>query len=175
MALHEFKLLLEGLPPDELLDQLMDTAQPDILIHCEPIRRSTEVIFIREAPTMIDAIVAAVHEVEACGLVPCRISGGDSDLVTLGMIADRVGRTREAVRLWETGRTGPGGFPSPVDTDASTRYYRWSQVVPWLREQMGIPLEDPDPILSVANLALQLRALAPRVSRMDAVRELLAA
>ena len=99
----------------------------------------------------------------------------DEDLVTLGEIADRVGRSREAVRLWSLGRTGPGGFPPPVDGGLSTAFYRWSQVAPWIRDRMGLAVTDPEPILAAVNLALQLRVLAPRVSRMDAVRALLAA
>ena len=73
------------------------------------------------------------------------------------------------------GRTGPGGFPAPVDGWLSTAFYRWSQVAPWIRDRMGMPVNDPEPTLAAVNLALQLRAMAPRVSRMDAVRALLAA
>jgi hypothetical protein len=57
----------------------------------------------------------------------------------------------------------------------ATAYYRWSQVAPWLRERMGIDVPDPEPLIAAVNLALQLRAMAPRVSRMDAVRTLIAA
>jgi hypothetical protein len=174
MGPQVFALLLEGLPSIEQIEALF-VQSPDIVVERDPTRQTVEITIIRQAPSLIDAIVSAVREVESVGLVAARIGGHDTDLVTLGGIAERVGRTREAVRLWETGRTGPGGFPAPVDTGASTKYYRWSQVVPWLRERMSLPLADPDPIISAANLALQLRALAPRVSRMDAVRSLLAA
>jgi hypothetical protein len=174
MGLQVFTLLLDGLPSMEQINEVK-VASGTLVIEHDPTRRTVELTFIREERALIDAIVLAVREVEAAGLVASRVGGQDDDLMTLGAIAERVGRTREAVRLWQTGRTGPGGFPAPVDTGASTRYYRWSQVVPWLRERMGMPLPDPDPIVSAANLALQLRALAPRVSRMDAVRSLLAA
>jgi hypothetical protein len=40
---------------------------------------------------------------------------------------------------------------------------------------MGVAVPDPEPVLTAVNLALQLRALAPRVSRMDAIRALIAA
>jgi hypothetical protein len=40
---------------------------------------------------------------------------------------------------------------------------------------MGMPVPDPEPVLAAVNLALQLRAMAPRVSRMDVVRALIAA
>jgi hypothetical protein len=38
-----------------------------------------------------------------------------------------------------------------------------------------MPVPDPEPVLAAVNLALQLRAMAPRVSRMDVVRALIAA
>src|SRR3712207_8505223 len=39
-------------------------------------------------------------------------------------IAERIGRSREAVRLWSIGRTGPGGFPAPAQRYLGTTYYR---------------------------------------------------
>jgi hypothetical protein len=140
----------------------------------EPRRQTLEVSFDREAPTLVDAIVSAIRDLEAIG-VPAAHVRDDDDLVTLADVADRVGRSREAVRLWSIGRTGPGGFPPPVDMGISTAFYRWSQVAPWVRDRMGMQVHDPEPVLAAINLALQLRALAPRVSRMDAVRSLLAA
>jgi hypothetical protein len=129
--------------------------------------------FDRDAPTLIDAIVSAVRDLDAIGVQAASVR--DGDLVTIAMIAERVGRSQEAVRLWVVGRTGAGAFPAPVDSRLGMAYYRWSQVAAWLRERMGIAVADPEPILAAVNLALQLRALAPRVSRMDAIRALIAA
>jgi hypothetical protein len=114
-----------------------------------------------------------VRDLDAIGVQATGVR--QDDLVTLATIADRVGRSHEAVRLWAAGRTGPGTFPPPADSRPGTAYYRWSRVAPWLRERMGIPVADPEPVLTAVNLALQLRALAPRVSRMDAIRALIAA
>ena len=53
-----------------------------------------------------------------------------------------------------------------------TSYYSWAQVSPWLRERMGYDLPDDEPILAATNLALQLRALAPRIRHMQLIRAL---
>jgi hypothetical protein len=165
-----------------LVDQPVDKATLTALVHrCGDVAVTLSadqpgplISFDRPAPSLIDAILSAVRDLDAVGITAARVLD-DDDLVTLAIIAKRVGRSREAVRLWSIGRTGPGGFPAPIDTAISVAYYRWSQVAPWLRERMGMPVPDPEPVLAAVNLALQLRAMAPRVSRMDVVRALIAA
>src|SRR5688572_4336450 len=56
------------------------------------------VSFDREAPSLLDAVTAAIADVEATGLRVVRVD--DSDWVTLADIAARIGRSREIVRLW---------------------------------------------------------------------------
>jgi len=144
----------------------------DIVI--DPRNSGPVVLFSREAETLVDAILSAVRDLDELGL-PAIAVRDDGDLLTLALIADRVGRSREAVRLWSIGRTGPGGFPQPVQRHMGTTYYRWSQVAPWLRDRLGMPIPDNEPVLAAVNLALQLRAMAPQVTGMDAIRALLAA
>src|SRR5262249_50440930 len=146
----------------------------DVTVEQRPGRPGMLVNFDRPAPTLVDAILTAVRDLDAIGIQAARVRD-DFDLVTLAIIGKRVGRSREAVRLWSIGRPGPGGLPSPIGPGISVAYYRWSQVAPWLRERMGMPVPDPEPVVAAVNLALQLRAMAPRVSRMDVVRALIAA
>jgi hypothetical protein len=173
MTLQQFGLVVERPIDDETQLALLERCG-DVAIETDPRRPGSLVRFDRDAPSLIDAIVSAVRDLDAIGLSAVQVHD-DDDLVTLAIIAERVGRSREAVRLWSIGRTGPGGFPAPVDIGISVAYYRWSQVAPWLRERMRMPVPDPEPVLAAVNLALQLRAMAPRVSRMDAVRALIAA
>ena len=119
---------------------------------------------------LYDSIVAAVHRCEAAGWLPMRLR--TDDWVTMSQIGDRVGRSRETVRLWSLGRLGPGGFPPPVNPGAAARFYSWAEVAPWLL-YAGHPVDDSEPVLAAMNLALQLRHLAPRLTRMDAVLECL--
>jgi hypothetical protein len=175
MTIQQFALVVEQKVDKSVRVALMERCG-DIAIDKDPHRDGEGAVirFSRDAPTLIDAVVSAVRDLDAVGLPAVRVFE-DDDIVTLAMIADRVGRSREAVRLWSVGRTGPGGFPGPSVFHIHTAYYRWSEVVPWLRERMGMPVPDSEPVLAAVNLALQLRAMAPRVSRMDAVRALIAA
>jgi len=173
VTLQQFALVVDDWPTTDQRRALFERCK-DITVERDPRRPGAVVTFDRYAPSLVDAILSAVRDVESVGLVATRVRD-DDDLVTLGDVAERVGRSREAVRLWSLGRTGPGGFPAPVDGGLSTAFYRWSQVAPWIRDRMGMPVKDPEPTLAAVNLALQLRAMAPRVSRMDAVRALLAA
>ncbi|MDT4986403.1 MAG: hypothetical protein QOI74_497 [Micromonosporaceae bacterium] len=172
MTLQQFRLVVDQ-PVDQDTATALAQRCDDVTIERLPPRPGALITFDREAPSLVDAILSAVRDLDAVGLPAARVRD-DDDLVTLAIIAERVGRSREAVRLWSVGRTGPGGFPSPVDA-LSVAYYRWSQVAPWLRDRMGMPVPDPEPVLAAVNLALQLRAMAPRLSRMDAVRALIAA
>jgi hypothetical protein len=165
VALQEFVLVVAGAPGDAVLrtyDGLAPAPGPRDGVGAVVVRR--------HAPGLAEAVTAAVHDVESAGLRPVRVAAGD--WVTLADIATRIGRSREIVRLWSVGRQGPGGFPPPLNPGCDTSFYSWAEVVPWLRRRMGYDLPEEEPVLVAMNLALQLRRLAPRVRRMDAVREL---
>jgi hypothetical protein len=86
-----------------------------------------ELGFDREAATAADAIFAAIADVESqTGL---RAVAVDADpLVSVLDIAERTGRTREAVRQAITGRRARP-FPPPVTgVSARHRLWQWSEV-----------------------------------------------
>jgi hypothetical protein len=169
---HEFTLVIDQQIDRPAIKALFAKVK-DACFAKEP-TQGTLVHFARQADSMIDAILMAVRDLDAIGL-PAVAVRNDGDLATLATIAARIGRSREAVRLWSIGRTGPGGFPAPTLNDFGTTFYRWSQVTPWLRDRLGMPIPDNEPVLAAVNLALQLRAMAPQVRGMDAIRALLAA
>lgn len=171
MSIHQFIVAVGSDPTDDQVEALFQ-------LHDEPGAEGNPrtglgwIHFLREAPNLMDAILSAVGDLETIGLRPVGIR--DDDYVTLGDIARRIGRSRESVRLWAIGRVGPGDFPEPVSQDDShTTFYRWIEVVFWLNGRMGFGLLHPDPTLHAANLALQLRALAPVVPRLDDLYDLL--
>lgn len=123
------------------------------------------------ARTMAEAVAAAVRTAERVGLRTLRIDV--QDWVTAGEIARRIGRSRETVRLWAVGRSGPGGFPPPLNPGCETTYYSWSDVRLWLRSRLGLDPPGDDPALVAANLALQLRSLVPRVPEINELIRLL--
>lgn len=89
--------------------------------------------FDREAPSFLDAVLSAIRDVNS--IPEAMVAHVEPDeLVTASEIAERIGRTRESVRLLIEGARGPGGFPVPISgaSDRRTRIWRWSQVAEWL-------------------------------------------
>jgi hypothetical protein len=89
------------------------------------------------------------------------------------VMAERIGRSLDVVREWAAGRTGPGRFPQPLLDHPRRPCYRWGDVERWLGLHFGHRASDDGVTFSAVNLALKLRALAPRMERMSALRALL--
>jgi hypothetical protein len=167
VELQEFVLVVAGVPSRAILRPHRDlTPAPG------PRDGVGAVVVRRHASDLAEAVTSAVRDVESAGLRPVRVATGD--WVTLADVAARIGRSREIVRLWSIGRQGPGGFPPPLNPGCDTSFYSWSEVAQWLRRRLGYELPDEEPVLVAMNLALQLRRLASRITRMDAVRDLVA-
>lgn len=172
MPVHVFTLVLDRHPAEAELDTLVGGSCGDAVFGTDHDLSIVE--FDREAPNLAAAVVSAVADVEAVGLIALRVL--DQDLVTLADIADRAGRSRESVRRYVTGERGGGTFPPPVNPARDgTVFYRWSEVAPWLRARLGIEVADTDPTLMVANLVLQARTHRHSVVNMAALNGLLAA
>jgi hypothetical protein len=124
----------------------------------------------RRGRSLAAAAFTVIRDLEAVGLRPVRVC--DDDWVTLAEVGERIGRSRENVRLWAAARYGPGGFPPPLNPGKQTTFYSWAEVSVWLRQRMGFDLPDCEPVLVAMNLALQVRNLLPRISDADTVRAL---
>jgi hypothetical protein len=174
MTVHTFAIVLDHEPTDVELDALYEAGCDDAGISIGG--GQARLSFDREGASLAEAIAGAVRGIEQAGLVPRRVA--DQDLLTLQDIADRVGRSREAVRRWAAGDLGPGGFPPPVNAGrgpGSAVFYRWSEVAPWIRERLGVDVPDVDTELVAANLLLQARPLVRSSAHADSLRSLLAA
>lgn len=115
--------------------------------------------FERQAPTFQGAVSSAVRDVESVpGLVVRRIE--PDDLVTASEIAERLGRSRESVRLLVAGERGAGTFPAPVShLRTRNRLWRWSDVAEWANEAGPAEVARAR-FIAAANAALELRAKA---------------
>lgn len=172
MGTHVFTVVLNRRPTDEEMDLLFEHGCDDAMFGEE--RGLAIAQFDREAPTMADAIVSAVRALESVDLIAVRVL--DEDLLTLADIADRLGRSRESVRRYATGERGPGNFPAPVNPSREgTAFYRWSEVAPWIRQNVDQTVPDIDPTLVVANLVLQARQFQGQVDHMSVLTSLFAA
>ncbi|MFJ5667523.1 hypothetical protein ACIQAR_17675 [Micromonospora chalcea] len=172
MKSHVFTLVLDRRPTDEELEALYVAGCDDGAFGSEDGLAVVE--FDREAPTLADAVASAVRCVESVGFTVSRLL--DQDLVTLADVASRIGQSRESVRRYMLGTRGPGNFPPPVNPSRDgTVFYRWSEVAPWVRENLRVEVPDVDPALVVANLILQARLHRHQVEHLSALSDLLAA
>jgi hypothetical protein len=169
MAVHTFTIVVDREPTNDELDTLFERAD-DVTFGFED--GVAVAVFDREATTLADAIASAVRHIESVGFSALRVL--DEDLLTLGDIADRIGRSREAVRRYATGERGAGGFPPPINPiREGTLFYRWSEVAPWLRARLQVEAPDANPVLVVANLVLQARQHRHQVEHLSALTDLL--
>jgi hypothetical protein len=167
MGMRHFALILER-PPNERQAAAMVAKHQDIYL----VPDQREVTVQRQACTLAEAVVSAIHDLEAVDLRPIRVY--DGDWVTVADIGDRIGRSRENVRLWAVGRYGPGGFPPPLNPGRNTKFYSWAEVTAWLQAHTMIDVATCEPDLVVANLLLQARRLAPQVRGSEVLGAMLA-
>ena len=155
MSEHEFTLVFHGGPDDAIVDALFEAGCDDATLG--EVDGVGYADFIREAPSFGEALRSAIEQVESvAGLMVSRVE--PDDLVTLSEIAQRLGRSRESVRLLAAGERGPGDFPAPVShLKARTRLWRWSEVAGWAkRHDQPIDLGAATTIAAI-NAALTLR------------------
>lgn len=91
--------------------------------------RGGTVMFSRAADDAVQAIVSAIEDVEAVGMIAVTVA---EDRLVVDEIADRAGVTTTAVRHWISGSRGPGGFPEPKVSRARGSLYSWAEVSAWL-------------------------------------------
>jgi predicted DNA-binding transcriptional regulator AlpA len=166
---HEFTLVMAGdLEDRATLDALFEAGCDDATFG--EVDHVGYADFIREAPTFGEAVRSAIEQVESVpGLRVVRVE--PDDLVTMSEIAQRLGRSRESVRLLISGARGVGGFPPPVShLKARSRLWRWSEVVAWAKRHDR--RVDPGAASAIAaiNAALTLRETARELA--PAEREL---
>lgn len=120
--------MIDG-PVDESLDRLYDAGCDDATFG--EVDRVQYAEFSRDAPDFAHAVTSAIHEVESVdGLRVTHVE--PDDLVTAAEIAERLGRSRESVRLIAAGERGDGDFPAPVShLRTRNRLWRWSDVAEW--------------------------------------------
>ena len=87
----------------------------------------------REGETLTDVILSGIRQLQSLDLPVLRAEA--APLVTTLDVAARVGRTRQNVQQWATGKRG-GGFPAPaIDGRNGTRLWRWGDVLEWLKQR----------------------------------------
>jgi len=172
MSEHQFTLVIAGdLERADSIDALFEAGCDDATFGT--VDHVGYGDFVREAASLGEAVCSAIEQVEtARGLRVLRVE--PDDLVTMSEIAERMGRSRESVRLLTKGARGPGGFPPPVShLRARARLWRWSEVADWA-EDLSAPVNPREAaLIAMVNAALVFRENASKVENEE--RELLAA
>lgn len=146
MSTHEFTLIVEGpdLQDESHVESLFEAGFDDATV--ARISSIQYLDFDREAESFADAVFSATEDLESAvpGIRVVHLE--PDDLVTMSEIADRVGRTRESVRLLISSDRGPGDFPPPATHFRSRqRMWRWQEVALWFAVNLGEPQVVGDP------------------------------
>jgi hypothetical protein len=106
-------------------------------------------------PTLLDAITSAVTQAESVADIHVvRVEG--EELVSQADIAERTGRSRQAVNHWIKRDADSSGFPDPA-YGATTRspLWRWNDVQAWLEPDTRT--DDRGRIIALVNATLLAR------------------
>lgn len=163
MPEYAFTLILDG-PVNDHIDELFEAGCDDATFGVSNGVPFGD--FDREAPTFAEAVrsaiaaVAGVEELRVVRLEP-------DDLVTAAEIAERLGRTRESVRLLVSGQRGAGDFPAPMShLQKRNRLWRWSEVAAWA-DPADVEAIATARLVAAINAKLALRGLEPNLKPAD--------
>lgn len=170
MTAHEFTLIVDGpdLQDETCVDALFEAGFDDATIG--RVGSIQYLDFEREAESFADAVLSTAKDIETTVPDVRVVHLEPDDLVTMSEIAERVGRTRESVRLLVGGDRGPGGFPVPATHFRSRqRMWRWQEVALWFAERLGEPVASGDPgraqFISAFNARLKWRETDKELQR----------
>lgn len=155
MPEHPFELTIQGGLTDAQLDALFEAGCDDATFSSKG--DLTFAAFDREAPSLLDAVLSAIADVES--VAPLEVLRVDPDeLVWASEIAERTGRTRQSVDQLVKGKRGPGGFPAPATHATRNPLWRWSEVEAWFAAYEGREADtERSLVLGAINGALQAR------------------
>lgn len=159
MTTYEFTLHLDREVTEDEADALYGAFDDGSIVTGDG---GTAIEFTREAPSWTEAFITAISDIEEAVPGLRVIGAGQEDLVSTLEVAQRTGRSREAVRLWATGKRGPGDFPAPAwESPGGERFWHWADVARWARDRMNLAVEIvPDEIRLVDEVLKARQAMA---------------
>jgi hypothetical protein len=134
----DVEVVLEGTDlPDDVLDRLFDTLPDALPSFMNGVAKVTAPVDADDPETAALWLIATLRRL----LPDARPVRLGQDLVSISGIAERIGRTRESVRLLVHGSRGPGNFPPAVGAVGDgIRVWPWAVVVDWFRDDLGVDL-----------------------------------
>jgi hypothetical protein len=178
MATYNFTLIIEGadLQTPEAQDALYEAGCNDATFGLADGVQYAE--FDRKAASYGAALAGAMADVRRAVPQTRIVHVEPDELVTMAEIADRLGRSRESIRLLIAGERGSGDFPAPVShVRTRTRLWRWPDVARWFatryqdeyRDRLELIPEDSG-ITAMVNGYLTYRKYAGSLSKEDRKR-----
>ena len=155
MKIHEFAIIASGLDPEaeDFEDRFFEAGCDDATLSFQKGVIIAE--FARDAVSFSKAVTSAYEAVLRAGATVERVE--PDYLVSLSEIAERSGKTRQAISLYTNGERGQG-FPPPVARVTSNHpLWDWEQVAEWLVERDALPKEElvRARVVKEANLHLE--------------------
>lgn len=140
MKIHEFTIIASGLDPEaeDFEDRFFEAGCDDATLSFQ--KGVIILEFCREAVSFSKAVTSAYEAVLRAGASVQRIE--PDYLVSLSEIAERCGKTRQAISLYTRGERDEG-FPAPVARVTSKHpLYDWEEVAEWLVERDALCKEE---------------------------------
>ena len=121
-----------------------------------------EVEFDREAASLKDAVLSAIRDVKNAEIGAHVMRVVPDDLVSANAIAERSGKTRQAVRLWILGERGQG-FPAPRAMVGKSPVWSWATIAEWLRRRGEIETDvvEAAKVLARINREIETESAPP--------------
>ena len=173
---YDFALVLDGVADltTSVEDALFGAGCDDATFSLQHGRLYAE--FSRKAKSLKDAILSAIRDVRNAKIGAAVLRVDDCDLVTQSDVARRIGRSRQLVHQYLTGRRGPGGFPPPVGHLAEGMpLWQWCDVSSWLARHDIIRPEEGQNAEVVAAVNNALEGARQRQRHPDLVKEIVEA
>jgi len=132
MPSYNFTLIVEGadLQTEDAQNALFEAGCDDATFGAVDGVQFAE--FDREASSYVEALTSAIVAIQRAILGARIVHVEPDELVTMSEIAERVGRSRESIRLLIAGKRGPGAFPAPVShVQTRNRLWRLPDILRW--------------------------------------------
>ena len=157
MMSYPFRVRVRDALGDEQGDRLYDAFDEEVAVEEGP--RGHWVVFDRQSPSFVEAVVGALDQLIRLGFEPL---GVEDELVSMADIAERTGRSRQSVSMLVSGQRGPGGFPPPAAGNVRSPLWHWDEVAAWFQATGGAlaPSDYRTAAIAAINGVLANRQLA---------------
>lgn len=167
--IYEFTLVMSGVDPmdENFPNTVYELGGTDATISSRS--GVVYVSFSRKSASLMDAIFSAIHNVEMANPKGTVVRVDDANLLNQAQIGELVGKTRQMVNQYISGKKGPGGFPAPAcEFSNGKRLWDWSSTSLWFFQAGLLNLEqckDAELIRAINN-QLESRVLGAQNPKM---------